>query len=482
MSTIFPQVFLSEEQKIFITEPPHLLIQHIEQFESKNDYNNDVFKNTLFGLSLACFQKLNFSSLFPGKRNSINESIYKDYEKSLAAHNHEIEKRGFKVIETLETKAIDDNLKNIFSKNETSDAVKLLSDNMSLGEQKIIFNKLHKYFRNLASYDHLSSLFQLAYIEYQQSISLTSIQKESIVKKLDFCIKNNFLFADHFKGILMLEGFFSDKTQEDAIKHFLACGKKGFSSSYCVLGELHEKIDIFKAIYYYDLAYKTGDVYAALMLGYIYLDPLLEYDDENILIPKGIKYLEYAAKKGSVDAKYMLGTIYYENYRGLTVKTEDYTKAVSYLKDIYKEKPEALVLLGHIYFKLVFDPSYYNHPMNEKYLTMNNKSYKELISNNLFLFIHDDKRQNITFDNHPGISIHTQYCLYYLSEGVNLDVLPCFYYLGFFFGRGVENRIKVNKEQCLTLLSKGSEFGHDGCKSLLSYFTKELKDVTSETV
>lgn len=475
MSTIFPQVLLSDEQKTFILEPPHLLIQHIERYESSKLYKQESFRNTLFGLCLSCFQKLNLNSLFPTKKNSINESIYKEYQQNLAAHNQEIEKRGFKVIQTLTNKAIEDNLKNIFGNEATDEKIKMLAeDGFSLGEQKSILNKLVIYFKNLSYENHLASKFQLAYIEYSQNIKLSIEQKKSILDNLDFCIKNNFLFADHFKGILMLEGFFPDKTQDDAIKHFLACGKKGFSSSYCILGELHEKTDIFKAIYYYDLAFKTGDVYAALMLGYIYLDPLLEYDDENILIPKGIKYLEFAAKKGSADAKYMLGTVYYENYRGLSCKTEDYEKSISYLKDIYHEKPEALILLGHMYFKLIFDPSYYRHPMNEKYLTMNEQSYQELLSKNLFLFIKDKKRSSF-FNNHPGISIHTQYCLYYLSEGVNKDILQCFYYLGYFFGKGVENRVTINKEQCLSLLSKGADSGNEGCRTLLPYFQKEFE-------
>ena len=475
MSTIFPQVLLSDEQKTFILEPPHLLIQHIERYESNKLYKQDLFKNTLFGLCLSCFQKLDLHSFFPKKINSINDAIYKEYEKNLAAHNHEVERRGFKVIQTLQTQSIEDNLKHIFGNEATDDKIKMLADDgYSLEEQKIIFNKLINYFNKLANEGHLASKFQLAYVEYSQHAKLSSEQKQRILDNLDYCIKNNFLFADHFKGILMLDGFFPDKTQDDAIKHFLACGKKGFSSSYCVLGELHEKIDIFKSIYYYDLAFKTGDVYSALMLGYIYLDPLLEYDDENILIPKGIKYLEFAAKKGSVDAKYMLGTVYYENYRGLSCKTEDYEKAIFYLKDIYQEKPEALILLGHIYFKLVFDPSYYHHPMNEKYLTMNEQSYQDLLNKNLFLFIKNKKRANV-FDEHPGISIHTQYCLYYLSEGVNKDILQCFYYLGYFFGKGVVNRVQVNQEQCLSILTQGADSGNEGCKSLLVYFKKEFE-------
>ena len=482
MSTIFPQVFLSEEHKSVVLEPPHLLIQYIDQYASKNLYTNKNFQNILFGLCLSCFQKLNLNQLFPKKPHKFNNTYFQDYENNLAAHNKEIERRGFKVIQTLQSQAIADNLKHIFGEEATDEKIQMLADDgMSLSEQKTILNRLVTYFTKLFNVKHLASTFQLAYIEYSQNVSLSEIQKINIIDKLEFCIKNNFLFADHFKGILILEGFFKDKTQDDAIKHFLACGKKGFSSSYCVLGELHEKTDIFKAIYYYDLAYKTGDTYAALMLGYIYLDPLLEYDDENILIPKGIKYLEYAAKKGSIDAKYMLGTVYYEDYRGLTAKTEDYEKSIFYLKDIFHEKPEALILLGHIYFKLIFNPSYYNHPLNEKYLKMNEKSFQELLNKNLFLFMHDKTRKDVKFSNHPGISIHTQYCLYYLSEGVNKDVLPCFYYLGYLFGKGVENRVNVNKEQCLSLLSKGAESGHEGCKSLLAYFKKEFNNSDQDT-
>ena len=61
------------------------------------------------------------------------------------------------------------------------------------------------------------------------------------------------------------------------------------------------------------------------------------------------------------------------------------------------------------------------------------------------------------------------------------DVLPCFYYLGYLFGKGVENRVNVNKEQCLSLLSKGAESGHEGCKSLLAYFKKEFNNSDQDT-
>lgn len=475
MSTIFPSIYLNDEQKAFINEPPHLLIQHIERFESKKDYKNQIFQNTLFGLCLSCFNKLNLNQIFEKKSTGVNSSIFSNFQSNLEIHNKEVEKRGFKVIQTLNAIKVEDNLKHIFGNdNETQKSIKLLTeDMMSFDVTKSIYNQLVIYFNKLAEHNHLPSIFQLVYIRYNEKANLTSDDKDYIEKNLDYCIKHNFLFADHFKGILMLSHFYSDKNQEDAIKHLLNCGKKGFSSSYCVLGELFEDIDIFKSIYYYDLAYKTGDVYAATMLGFIHLNKLLSYDEPKYLIPKALKYLEHAAKKGSVDARYMLGTVYYEDYMGLGYKTEDYEKSIFHLSKICEQKPEAYTLLGHIYFKLVFDPSYYNHPMNKKYLEMSDIEFKNFLSKNLILFIKDNKRENITFDNHPGISLHTQYALYYLSQGVNKDVLPCFYYLGYLFGKGVPSRIPVNYEQCFSLLEKGIEFNHEGCATLLKYFKEQ---------
>lgn len=474
MNAIFPTIDLKDEHKHFLKEPVNILMQHIEQFEQKKQYGDQYFDNTLFALSLSCFQKLDLYKIF--KRKTEKKYQYNNnYNNSLSIHNKEIEKRGFQVIQTLNSSKIEENINNLFNHyNKSENDTTTLNNNSIFQDHENIFIKLNKIFNELKNNHHIPSTFQTAYILYNLKEDLSPDDKDIINDLLNFCIKQNFLFAEHFQGILMLEGFYEDKNFDDAIKHLMACGKKGFSASYCLIGDLYEEKDFYKSIYYFDLAYKTGDIYAATMLGYIYINKLLLNNEPSEIIPQAIKYLEYAAKKGSVDAKYMLGVIYYEDYGNLGVKTENYEKAVFYLSSIEKEKIESLTLLGHIYFKLIFDPKYYHHPMNEKFLKMSAKELKNFKSKNLLLFKQEHNSKNTTFDNHPGISLHTQYCLYYLSQGVNADLIQCFYYLGFLFGKGVEGRIPANKEQCLSLLQKGSDSGSKECAGLLTYFNKEF--------
>lgn len=358
-------------------------------------------------------------------------------------------------------------------------------------ENKAINNLEHKSFEKLTKedkknysktlIDFLNTLAsngdQQALLKLINVIVVTQNKSQAIINKVaSLCDKvdKDSLLAQHYICVLKVDGFFKGQ-REKGLQEMLSNAQKGFAPSYCFLAECYEESDFGKSVIYYEKAMELGEAVAATMLGHLHLKKMLPISpnpDKEIEI--AIEYLKKAVDMGDAQGAYLLGVIFYENLRtdSGTFKTEDYEQAIKYLLIAKEYNPLSYILLGHIYFKLVFDVNLINHKMNMYYANMTREQLDDFRKKNISIFLKDTNLTKIDYNNHPGISIHTQYALHYLLMGVNSNIIPCFYYLGYMYYFGVPGRLVENKVEGLNLLQIAADSGHEESKFLLSKLEK----------
>ncbi|MBO4460522.1 MAG: sel1 repeat family protein [Clostridiales bacterium] len=234
----------------------------------------------------------------------------------------------------------------------------------------------------------------------------------------------------------------------------------------CYIGEIYDfgyggtKIDIEKALEYYELSDKDGYKAAPAAIGYIYLYGIDVDKDEA----KGVEYLKRAAKAGSGDAYAYLSYCYRDGNSVIKKDNEEYLKNAK--KSAEFGRTRGLELLGSYYY----DDTGTDHDYDKaaKYFRM---AYKE---NSAYAC---GKLSYMSYYGY-GVKKDKKAVYTYAKEGWERGELYCDYMLGYCYTYGIGT--KKSPKKALEHLSYYIKQNVDGklvsdCNSMLKNLVKAGK-------